>query len=595
MLKIRRMLDSMPEVGLEPEAVQRQLERVLASPGFSRNERLSRFLRFIVEQHLEGKDPELKESVIALEVFARPDHDPQQDSIVRTEAGRLRARLGEYYLGPGKDDPVIIELPKGGYVPVTRSADYSPTATPGTAGPASRSKSWTIGAVAAVVIVLTAAGWWWLRRQSPPIPIAVLPLANLNQDPANDFYADGLTGEIIRNLSIIEGLTVRSESSSFAFKGKPLKAQDAGRQLEADYLVEGSVLRSGQQLRISVQLVRARDDFPMWSGRYDRELTDIFAIQDEISRAIVNSLRLKLGRGRRRYETSTEAYDLYLRARARRGGAQSIPEFEQAIAKDPSFAPAYAGLAVAHLLSSGTSRDNPGEVAKMRAAAEKAIQLDPILAEAYDALGAADAREAQWGQSENSFRRSMEIQPGRPESHGYFAIFYLLPLGRVEEAIRQLRIAQNSDPIFTFFLADALADTGRPEEAFGICNKAAGLRELCLADSLVQLGKASEVIQNYAARPDNPGEIKAALACAYAHAGRRAEAEEVAARSGQYRAQAFACLGDRDRVFESLDAIARLGPIRIGWFLLRVDRESPGLLRGDLRLQALRKRVGLPE
>ena len=112
----------------------------------------------------------------------------------------------------------------------------------------------------------------WLRRPSAPFPIAVLPLANLNQDPANDFYADGLTGEIIRNLSIIEGLTVRSESSSFAFKGKPLKAQEAGRQLEADYLVEGSVLRSGQQLRISVQLVRASDDFPIWSGRYDREL-----------------------------------------------------------------------------------------------------------------------------------------------------------------------------------------------------------------------------------------------------------------------------------------------------------------------------------
>jgi tetratricopeptide (TPR) repeat protein len=305
---------------------------------------------------------------------------------------------------------------------------------------------------------------------------------------------------------------------------------------------------------------------------------------------------LKLGRGRRRYETSTEAYDLYLRARAQRGKVQSIPEFENAIAKDPSFAPAYAGLAVAHLIESGTSRDNPSEVAKMRAAAEKAIQLDPILAEAYDALGAADAREAQWGQSENSFRRSMEIQPGRPESHGYFAIFYLLPLGRVEEAIRQLRIAQNSDPLFTFFLADALADSGRNEEAFAICNKAApGFRELCLPYALVRLGKASEVIQNYAARPDNTGEIKTALACAYAHAGHRAEAEEVAARSGQYRAQSFACLGDKDRVFESLDGIARLGPIRIGWFLLRVDRESPGLLRGDPRLQALRKRVGLPE
>src|SRR5262249_12595632 len=147
----------------------------------------------------------------------------------------------------------------------------------------------------------------------------VLPLINLNQDPATDYFADGLTGEIIRNLSIIDGLTVRSENSSFAFKGKPQKAREAGRELEADYLLEGAVLRSGPQLRINVQLIRASDDSPIWSDRYDRDLKDIFAIQDEISRGIVNNLRLKLGRGRRRYETSTEAYDLYLRARAWRG------------------------------------------------------------------------------------------------------------------------------------------------------------------------------------------------------------------------------------------------------------------------------------
>jgi tetratricopeptide (TPR) repeat protein len=253
---------------------------------------------------------------------------------------------------------------------------------------------------------------------------------------------------------------------------------------------------------------------------------------------------------------------------------------------------------VAHLIVSGADRNNLTEVSKMRAAAEKAIQLDPVLAEAYDALGAAEAREAQWEQSEKSFRRSMEIQPGRPESHGHFAIFYLLPLGRIEEAIRQLRIAQNTDPLLTFFLADALADTGRNEEASAICNKLqpdSASKEQCLPGALVRLGKASEVIQNYAGHPDNPAWVKAALACAYARTGRRADAEELAVQSGQYQAQAFACLGNKDRVFESLDRMAVLGPIRSGWFLLRADRESPGLLRGDPRLQALRKKVGLPK
>src|SRR5205085_10370550 len=135
-------------------------------------------------------------------------------------------------------------------------------------------------------------------RQIAAMPISVLPLVNLSQDPGNDYFADGLTDEIIRNLSIIEGLAVRSQTSSFAFKGKPHNVREAGKQLAADYILEGSVLRAGQQLRINAQLIRVRDDFPLWSHRFDLELTDVFAIQDEISRGIVNQLRLKLGAGR---------------------------------------------------------------------------------------------------------------------------------------------------------------------------------------------------------------------------------------------------------------------------------------------------------
>ena len=156
----------------------------------------------------------------------------------------------------------------------------------------------------------TSVMGWWRFRQNAPIPIAVLPLINLSQDPSNDYFADGLTSELIRNLSIIDGLTVRSQTSSFVFKGKLQNVSDAGKQLNVEYILEGSVLRSGQQLRINAQFIRVRDDFPLWSGKYDREATDIFAIQEEISRGIVNSLRLKLGRGRRRYEASVEAYDL---------------------------------------------------------------------------------------------------------------------------------------------------------------------------------------------------------------------------------------------------------------------------------------------
>ena len=296
----------MPPVESESRPVRQQLERVLASPGFARNERMSRFLRFVVERHVDGRDDELKESLIAIEVFGRPPgYDSKKDPIVRTEASRLRARLSEYYLGAGKSDPVAIELPKGGYVPTLRPVESEPLEPE---RPRARRRLTIAVAIAGVLVIVGAASYWGLH-QNAPTGIAVLPLENLSHDPSDDYLADGLTDELIRNLSIIEGLSPRSRTSSFAFKGKPRNVREVGKELGAGYIVEGSVLRSGQQLRIEAQLVRVRDDFPIWSGKFDRETTDIFVVEDEISREYkVNSLRLKLGQGRRRYETSIDAF-----------------------------------------------------------------------------------------------------------------------------------------------------------------------------------------------------------------------------------------------------------------------------------------------
>jgi adenylate cyclase len=272
--------------------------------------------------------------------------------------------------------------------------------------------------------------------------------------------------------------------------------------------------------------------------------------------------------------------------------------FEEVIQKDPAFAPAYAALAATYVLRSGNANfESADEVAKSHAAAQKAIELDPFSAESYEALAAAYVRGGQWEQAEKSFRRSMEIQPSRVESHGYFAIYYLLPLGRVEAAIQELRIAEKSDPLFIFFLGDALADMGRDEEAARSCENLpenSNNRDGCILGARVRQGRASEVIRIYEANPTFGGET--AVGCAYARVGRREEAEKTASKvtGGEGGAQIFACLGEKDRVFEALDHAAALGPIRIGWFLLRVDRENRGLLRGDPRLKALRKKVGLP-
>jgi len=457
------------------DSVRKQLHRVLANSSFARNHRLSRFLQFVVERKLEGRDHELKESLIAVEVFGRkPDYDPKQDSIVRSEAARLRARLIEYYSGPGREDQLIIELPKGGYTPSYRQVEAPLAGIRSGYG-------WLTLTMALVALAAAAlvAGWSWNRHKTAPLPIAVLPLTNLSPDPANEYFSDGLTDEIIRNLSIIDGLAVRSQTSSYAFKGKPRNVREVGQQLNVDYILEGSVVRTGQQLRINAQLIRVRDDSPVWSGRYDREVRDILAIQDEISRGIVNSLRLKLGRGSRRYETNVEAYDLYLRGRAlqiQRGVAgrrEGIGLFREAIAKDPSFAPAYAGLAAGYASRSGESEfGQSDDVRNMRAAADKAIELDPLLAEAHAALGIAFARESRWEQAEKSFRRAIELDPGRSMSYGDLSANLLLPLGRTDEAIILMRVAEKSDPLSPdvhYRLAWPLISAGRYAEAAESC------------------------------------------------------------------------------------------------------------------------------
>lgn len=355
-----------------------------------------------------------------------------------------------------------------------------------------RFKSFAI-ALACVAAVASAALIWRVRDRTAPIPIAVLPLENTGHDANGGYFADGLTSETIRNLSIIDGMVVRSQTSSFAFRGQPRNIHEAGRQLSADYILEGSVFREGQKLRIDVQFVRVRDDVLMWSGRFDREFKEVLAIQDEISRGIVNSLRLSLGRGRRRYEISTDAYDLYLRGvsvqlrRGIDGYDQSIEPLEAAVAKDPSFAPAYSALAVAYTFRSSQFRfDIEEQVKRLRAAADEAIRLDPLLPEAHAALAMRYAREAEWQRAEQSFHRAMQLNPGEAQPQRHLAFFVLLPLGRVSEAIEEFCRAEKLDPLGSqtqYEMAVALMDAGRNAEAEGHCQKLSPewtLRNECL-------------------------------------------------------------------------------------------------------------------
>ena len=274
--------------------------------------------------------------------------------------------------------------------------------------------------VAAGVILVVGAGWEVVGRQvgswrtpsallmgftpaARPV-IAVLPFKNLSDEPDSDYFVEGLRGEIIRDLALVQGLQVLSSTSSFTSKDQPRNLRRIGERLGANLIVEGSVLRAGRRLRIDAQLVQVASGAPVWAEQFDRELEDIFRIQDEISGAIANKLRLTLGRDVRRQDTNAETYDWYLRGRALvdRGGvpsAQMAAElFERAIARDPEFAPAHAGLAIVYAFQTFPYRGIAYDVASpiMRSAAVKALQLDPQVGEAHTAMGLLYAFERDW-------------------------------------------------------------------------------------------------------------------------------------------------------------------------------------------------------
>ena len=439
--------------------------------------------------------------------------------------------------------------------------------------------------------------------------IAVLPLQNLSAEPDSDYFVDGLTDEIIRNLAVIKGLEVKSRTSSFAFKGKRRDLRDVGQQLGVNLVVEGSILRSGSKLRINAQLVSIAGDVPLWAERYDRELKDVFAIQDEISRAIVNKLRLTLGRGQRRYETNLEAYDLYLKGHAlavRRGtvNAQKAAElFDQVIERDPAFAPAYAGLADAYAFMSMEIQGIPSETAlsRMRPAAVKALEIDPLLAEAHAAMGLLHSRERDWKRAQTSFQRAIELNPTLTRTYTNYVTSTLIPLGRVDDAARLLEGALQADPLSLDVrreLAMVQIIAGRYEEAIANVERVRAVdpdfpfADLFLARALTFAGRLPEALRLWdgskaVARPHFW------MAHAYVMAGRRAEVEKIAAAADHplHLAIIHAALGDDDRALLELDRAADILPQRVGLMMMYPEMAS---LRGDTRFAAIRRKLGLP-
>lgn len=400
---------------------------------------------------------------------------------------------------------------------------------------------------------------------------------------------------------------MRSRTSSFAFKDKPRSMREVGAQLGASFVLEGSVLRSGEMLRVHAQLVRVSDDTPLWSRRYDRELKDVFTIQDEISRSVVNELRLKLGTGQRRYNTSSEAYDLYLKAlplrhadpTARAELFKAIELLEQVIAKDPDFAPAYAGLAKTYAtLSIIPQRAPEGVSEKMRAAARRALELDPLLAEAYEGMGLVYERDLAWDDADRAFRRALQINPNLAGAHGSLGIL-LWERGRLPDGLQEMRTAVKLDPLSADHhreLAFALIAAGQYAEALAHCDRALALRpgdplaRQYSGRALMHQGRLNEAIAVFEQLRDGSAGFRA---YAYARAGRRAEAEQIAAKHPDWpniQVLAYAGLGETDRALEALERMAALHDPRVDLYPFFPELAS---LRDDPRLKEFRRKRGL--
>jgi TolB-like protein/Tfp pilus assembly protein PilF len=321
-----------------------------------------------------------------------------------------------------------------------------------------------LGALALAVAVVTGVILYRSRTVGPPaggLPsIAVLPFVNLSEDPGQDYFADGLTEEIQSALAQIAGLRVIGRTSSSTFKGKPVDLHEVARKLGVTSVLEGSVRRAGSRLRINAQIVDTRDGYHRWSRSYEREIGDVFAIQDEIGRAVAQALQLTLlprGRVPERRPASPEATSKYLLAR-RFLTRSSLDNFvraaaasEEAIALAPNFAPAWATLASANGGIADWTED-PDEVKsdqkKAMEAAARAISLDPGLAEAYAVRAQMLASLAwDWEGAGEDYDRALALAPGDADIRRKHGAWYLAPLGRLPEAIAELRTATGLDPL----------------------------------------------------------------------------------------------------------------------------------------------------
>jgi serine/threonine-protein kinase len=471
-------------------------------------------------------------------------------------------------------------------------------------------------AVTALAGLLAAIGIWTTpgsRAPGDPV-IAVLPFTNLSTEEGSDVFVQGLGVEVQSQLAAIDGLRVLSSLSSFPLKQREADLAEIRRVLGANLVLSVNVRRSGDRLKVDPQLIQAADGAVIWANSFDGELKDIFDIQQKIALAIVNELRLTLGRGQRRYDTDPATYELYLKARAYvalkdPANARAAAElFEQVISRDANYAPAYAGLADAYAFWSVMYQGPPSEqkarldkaFAVMRSAAARALDLDPLLSEAHAALALVRARENEWDKARASFERAIELNPSLTQSYTNFALSALMPLGKFDEALRVLETARGYDPLsldvqritalvqlFAGRYADAISGFETvlkedPENPYAIKD---------YPRALTFGGRVSDALTVY---ERDPKAVPHYQAFAYVMSGNRPGAERLLADHEGFALRELGihtALGNMDRAFEALERALVSDTQRIALFLRSPEMAA---IRADPRYDGIRRRLKLP-
>lgn len=451
--------------------------------------------------------------------------------------------------------------------------------------------------------------------------IAVLPFANISPDPADEYFSDGMTEEMISTLAKVRGLEVISRTSVMQYKNKPRSVVDIGRELNVGTLLEGSVRKAGNKVRITVQLIEAGSDRHLWVENFDRNLDDIFAIQSDIAGNISQALRVKLvsAESAKRLTENIEAYTLYLKGRSlwnkrdREGVLGSLKLFQEAIRIDPDYARAYAGLADAyHVAAHYDFMDGADGLTKSKEAATKALELDDTLAEAYVSLGAGLFHDMKYEEALRKYRKAIEVNPSYATAHQWYSEC-LREVGRMKEAMEEIERARELDPLSSAVTLSAgimYHQTGRVDEAIAVCDKVIENeptfaysywnRALCFMYKGMKERAYADFEASHKLRRDED-EHKVNLAFLYGWFGEREKAlpmiEELIPKAGkssvreQGIANCYAALGDREEFFRWIDKAISAKRITVADL-----RSSPVYVkvREDSRFPEIFKKLGLP-